>query len=234
MPANEELKLQRKKLADENKTERRVKLTQLIARLRRNVSGRALNKQATAEASTALQAINLKYRYDDAGFPRLEKTDSFSDRAGNTPVNLAEALLWKLGRWTAYKNFSGDYHDPSAKAGKQNIVLWAFSRHLMNNDAPIFDQHALRAIWAIGSLSRDERATCKSFLIDNKGKWKPHGTGAAGESSYNLFVAKIAELVESGDGITHRDLDRLLMPLGQAIKDLTGTYDEFHAVCTQQ
>jgi hypothetical protein len=238
MPVNDELRLQRKKLSADRKAAerlaRRDSLARLIAHLRRNVSAGVLNKHATAEASKALMVINPKYCYDDAGFPKLERTNNFSDTAGNTPANLAEALLWKLGRWTAYKKFSSNYHDPNAKAGKQNIVFWAFSRHLRNDDTPIFDQHALRAIWAIGGLRPDEEATCKSFLMDENGKWKPNGTGSAGESSYELFVAKIAELVELGGGVTHRDLDRLLMPLGQAIKDLTETYDEFHAVRDQQ
>ena len=48
---------------------------------------------------------------------------------------------------------------------------------------------------------------------------------------YELFVNHINDLVATDNGATKGEIDRLLMPLGQAIKKSTGSYVELHQLC---
>ena len=94
------------------------------------------------------------------------------------------------------------------------------------------DQHAIRAIWAIDvELTPAESAMCKSVPFDKHNKWKASGSESDTIECYNLFVRRIANLVRSERKVTNIELDRLLMPLGQEIKELTSSYEEFMALC---
>ena len=205
-------------------------LKDLIAGLQKAIARGRINKGTVENAIKAL--ADLGYRYDDNRFPTLRSTENFADTSGETPSNLAEALLWKLGKWPSYKDFTKNYTNDGAKPTKQNVVFFAFARHLKDKKNPIYDQHAIRALWAIcGKLTTNERKKCKTLLFDGNGKWKQVGSGSATIECYKLFVRHINHLVTLDNNVTKSEIDRLLMPLGQAIKKSTGSYVEFHKLC---
>lgn len=205
-------------------------LEDLIAGLQKAIARGRINKGAVENAIKAL--AKLGYQYDDKRFPTLRGTENFVDRSCENPSNLAEALLWKLGKWQSYKNFAANYTNDDAKPTNQNVVFFAFARHLKDKKNPIYDQHAIRALWAIcGNLTANERKKCKTLLFDGEGKWKQVGSGGAAIECYELFVRHIHDLVPLNNNVTMSEIDSLLMPLGQAIKKLTGSYVEFHKLC---
>ena len=107
---------------------------------------------------------------------------------------------------------------------KTDIIFYAFAKHLRDNNDPIFDQHTLRSMWAVdSSLTREEGALCKKFLMNNKGKWKPSGSGSSGMQCYYLYKRFIRSVQSFYNGI--KRLDMLLMSLGQALKKNTKNYD---------
>jgi len=205
-------------------------LGKLIARLQQHISEDGLDQAAIAQATKEL--ADLGYRYDEDSFPRLVGTEDFGHRIPDTPRDLAEALLWKLGKWKAYKQFCENFAAEQPVPGKNDVVFHAFARHLKNKDNPIYDQHAIRSLWAIvGTLTRDESVKCRSLLFNTKNQWKESGTGKHAVDCYLLFVEKINHLTSAANGASKSELDRLLMPLGQAIKKSTKTYSEFSALC---
>lgn len=205
-------------------------LRELIAKLQKIIENGGINKDSIENAMKKL--TDLGFQYDDKKFPPLKGTENFVDTSGDTPSNLAEALLWKLGKWQSYKDFAANFTKDDSEPTKQNVVFFAFARHLKYKKNPIYDQHAIRALWAIcGKLTSAERKKCKTLLFDRKGKWKRGGSGAVTIACYKLFVRHINGLVSLDKSITIGLIDRLLMPLGQAIKKSTGSYDEFHQLC---
>lgn len=205
-------------------------LENLIAELQKAIANGGMNKGTVENAVKALS--ELGYQYDNKRFPALVGTETFVDTSCETPSNLAEALLWKLGKWQTYKKFAANYTSDNAKPTKQNVVFFAFARHLKDKNNPIYDQHAIRALWAIcGKLTTSERKKCKSLLFDGKNKWKQAGSGGDTIECYELFVRHINDLVDTNKAASKGEIDRLLMPLGQAIKKSTGSYVEFYKLC---
>ena len=205
-------------------------LENLIAELQKAIVNGGMNKGTVENAVKALS--ELGYQYDNKRFPALVGTENFVDTSCETPSNLAEALLWKLGKWQIYKKFATNYTADNPKPTKQNVVFFAFARHLNDNNNPIYDQHAIRALWAIcGKLTASERKKCKSLLFDGKNKWKQAGSGGDTIECYELFVRHINDLVGENNAASKGEIDRLLMPLGQAIKKSTGSYVEFSKLC---
>ena len=169
---------------------------------------------------------DLGFQYDQETYPALSKTELFLPNTEDSPQNLAEALLWKLGKWPSYKNFVHYYDGKDKKPKKTDIIFYAFAKHLRDNNDPIFDQHTLRSMWAVdSSLTREEGALCKQFLVSNKGKWKPNGSGSSGMQCYDLYKRFITRVQSFNNNI--KRLDMLLMSLGQALKRNTKDYDEF-------
>jgi hypothetical protein len=206
-------------------------LKELITKLQKIIVHDELNKGSIENAIKILS--DLGYQYNDKKFPTLKGTENFVDTSGETPSNLAEALLWKLGKWQSYKDFAANYNNDDSEPTKQNVVFFAFARHLKNRKNPIYDQHAIRALWAIcGKFTAAERKKCKTLLFDGKGKWKQVGSGSVAIECYKLFVRHINDIVSLDNVVTSGVIDRLLMPLGQAIKKSTGSYDEFHQLCS--
>jgi hypothetical protein len=202
----------------------------IIETLHKAIANGEMTKRTVETAIKNLS--DLGYQYDDERFPALADTENFTDASGETPCNLAEALLWKLGKWKSYKKFSANYMDKDARPTKQDVVFFAFAKHLKDKSNPIYDQHAIRALWAIhGKLTDDESKKCKSLLLDGKSKWKQTGTSSDAIECYELFVKHIDHLVAVSDGVTKGELDRLLMPLGQAIKKETDSYAKFCLLC---
>lgn len=206
-------------------------LKKLIASLQNAITSGGMNREVIDAAINELS--KLGYKYDYKRFPILINTETFSDTSGDTPSNLAESLLWKLGKWQSYKRFATNYTNENSKATKTDVVFFAFAKHLKNKDNPIYDQHAIRALWAIcGKLTDDEKKKCKSLLFDGKDKWKQAGSGGETIDCYELFVKHINDLVSVSGGAAKGEIDRLLMPLGQAIKKNTKTYAEFLSLCS--
>ncbi len=205
-------------------------LKELIAQLQKTIARGGINKGAIENSIKALS--DLGYQYDNKRFPALKGTENFVDTGGETPSNLAEALLWKLGKWQSYKDFAANYTNDDSEPTKHNVVFFAFARHLKDRRNPIYDQHAIRALWAIcGKLTTIERRKCKALLFDRNGKWKQVGSGSATIECNEIFVKHIADLIPPDNGVTKSEIDRLLMPLGQAIKKSTGSYTEFQHLC---
>lgn len=196
-------------------------LYDLVRKLQGVIEEGMLDKKVIDNSVRELIALGYK-AYDKGKFPPLENTYKFEGKIFNTPTNLAEALIWKLGKWKAYTSFVENYNNKELKVTKKGgVVFSAFAKHLQDNRNPIYDQHAIRAIWAICKLNKDECERCHSLLFDRSGKWKNTGSGDDG-SCYELFVKYIDELSVKND-LSNEELDRLLMPLGQAIKKATKT-----------
>lgn len=208
-------------------------LASLITDLRKDSTSTGMTSKVVQSALDRLAGLDAKYKYDLDRFPPLGDTHAFTDASTDTPSNLAEALLWKLGKWNAYKQFVASYmaHDPQPT--KTNVVFVAFARHLQDKDnQPIYDQHAIRALWAIdGRLTDQEKQQCHSLLLDRKGNWKPSGSGSATIECYGFFVKHLKDLVNVPNGVSLGEVDRLLMPLGQAIKKSTKSFVEFQRLC---
>lgn len=207
-------------------------LKKLVESLQDRIRENLLDNETVKSATASLARIG--YEYDANLFPELPVNAAFSSNVGHAPNNLAEALLWKMGKWNVYKDFvrNFDSNDPLVK--KTDVVFAAFAKHLANSDNPIYDQHALRAMWAINiTLESFERDQCKSALVkskgEEKGKWKATLSGKETITCYNLYVTKINTLTKNG--IPKSALDRLLMPLGQALKDNSRNYNEFIELC---
>jgi len=144
-----------------------------------------------------------------------------------------------MGKWEVYKTFCLDYSNNHSKL-EGGFVFGAFAKHLKNRLNPIYDQHALRALWAICDLSDNEKDNCSAFLFDGSGKWKEVGSGGVAGSCYELFMKHVGHLC-SNNRISNAELDRVLMPLGQARKKSTkngnatkssqSESDRFFALC---
>ncbi|HHM5697496.1 TPA: hypothetical protein ACRNDS_003569 [Pseudomonas aeruginosa] len=205
-------------------------LGKLIASLQKKISESRLDKAAIETATKEL--AKLGYQYDEDNYPPLVVTENFSNNSSDSPQSLAEALLWKLGKWKAYKRFCENYAAEQPVPTRTNVVFYAFAMHLKDKNSPIYDQHAIRSLWAIfEKLTNDERRKFKSLLFNNKNKWKKSGAGKSEVDCYSIFVKHINGLVSASGGASKSELDHLLMPLGQAIKESTKTYAEFYALC---
>lgn len=205
-------------------------LGKLIGNLQHAIANGGINGETLEESVAELGKIG--YKYDQERFPTLIGTENYTDTSTDSPSNLAEALLWKLGKWKSYKRFSANYAATDPRPTKTDVVFFAFAKHLRDKKNPIYDQHAIRALWAIcRKLTNDERKKCKSLLFDSSGKWKQAGSGSDSIECYELFVKHINALVSASSGASLGEIDRLLMPLGQAIKKSTKTYSEFQSLC---
>jgi len=217
-----------------------MSLRDLIRFLQGEVAKGGPTSGATADVTKRL--AELGYPYEHTKFPPLVNTTKFSSGAGGSPSSLAEALLWKIGKWNDYKKFVSQYANDASVPGKTDIVFFAFARHLKSpSDRPIYDQHALRAMWAIcKTFTPKDLALCESFLMSagrrKKGsttsrsdkKWKQTGNGRTAAECYEIFLKHLPDLKR---GATNREIDLVLMPLGQAIKKETGNYAAFASMC---
>jgi len=210
-------------------------LGKLIASLHKKISENNFDDHSIDEATRELTE-HFK-PYDVERFPQLIETNNFTKTCPDTPKNLAEALLWKLGKWKSYEKFCKNYGADNPEPTKQDVVFYAFAMHLKDKNNPIYDQHAMRSLWAIGKLTSDESQKCKSLLFNGKDEWKDNASGNHTIECYRIFVKHINHLIsrvgEHSEGKLDRlsKLDRLLMPLGQAIKMTTKTYSQFKNIC---
>lgn len=200
----------------------------LISSLRSRVAEGNLSSQEIEKAIAQLRALGHPV-YDENKFPALKEDHvygAYSTRykdleAQNFPVNLAEAMIWKLGRWSAYKSFVKNYENSSLVVSDEGgVVMSAFAKHLQNRERPIYDQHAIRSLWAIGRLDTGELAACEALLVDGAGNWKESGSGKYAVACYELFVTHTARICNN-NAVSLRELDLLMMPLGQALKKVS-------------
>lgn len=202
-------------------------LSWIVSNLKSAITNKNLNENLAEQHIGNLS--NLGFKYDQETYPELRKTELFLPNMEDSPQNLAEALLWKLGKWPSYKNFVHYYDGKDKKPKKTDIIFYAFAKHLRDNNDPIFDQHTLRSMWAVDSLlTKEEGALCKQFLM-SKRKWKPSGSGSSGMQCYDLYKRFIRRVQSFYNDI--KRLDMLLMSLGQALKKNTQGYDEFCDLC---
>jgi len=205
--------------------EKAKNLREFIKDLQRKIHSTKLCPDSLMKATTLLCSIT-GIEYNTTSFPNLENTSKFKDMPGSTPVNLAEALIWKLGKWSTYKRFAKNFHTEGLKVSDDGgVVLSAFAKHLQDTSNPIYDQHALRALWAITNFENDEKERFKSLLFDGAGKWKPAGSGDKEGKCYESFSSKIS-VICADNKLCSKKLDQLLMPLGQAIKKVTSKIAE--------
>lgn len=205
-------------------------LKRVITTLQRAVANGGITK-AVVDSATA-ELSNLGHSYQDDRFPSLGDTTNFDSAVGANPANLAEALIWKMGKWNVYRSFVAYYKASDGRPTNTDVVFFAFAKHLKDPNNPIYDQHAMRALWAICThMSAEERKKCKSLLFTRQGRWKQNAAGAATIECYALFLRYIDDLVTGIAGSNKRELDRLLMPLGKAIKKSTDSYEQFRRLC---
>lgn len=207
-------------------------LKKLIQSLQKSIRNESLDGAAVKFATEALSKIG--HQYDATLFPELPANAEFSSEVGSAPNSLAEALLWKMGKWNVYRDFVSNYISDNQLEKKSGVVFAAFAKHLKNPDNPIYDQHALRAMWAINiNFTPDQRMQCKSALINSKGKdkgkWKATLSGSETIACYELYVSALNTL--TGNGLSKSALDKLLMPLGQALKNRAKNYEQFESLC---
>jgi hypothetical protein len=182
-----------------------------------------------AAVSLAVGQLNVIREYDEERFPPLIPRYDYAYEKNDAPRTLAEALLWKLGKWTVYQGFAAKYKDPESKPDK-DVVFYAFIRHMRDPSEPIYDQHAIRALWAVDpDIKSSDTAKLKSLLFDGECEWKDTAGGDNAIECYELYVSRVKEIC-AYRGVNLQGLDRLLMPLGQAIKRATKTYADFEAL----
>ena len=200
------------------------KLTSLIIEIQKHIQQGGMSSKNVVVATSKLN--ELGYSYDYETFPKLESTSSFKDTSADSPQNLAEALLWKLGKWKSYKKFASQYETGIPEPTKTDVVFFAFAQHLRDQNNPIYDQHTLRALWAVNpNLSQHEKNKIKDSLLDGSEKWKQTMNGKYTVECYRIYCKHINEIAKNGASL--KEIDLLLMPLGQAIKKQTKTYNEF-------
>ena len=201
-----------------------MNLRELIKLIRCHIEKGGMSSENVLAATQYLAKLGYKYDYET--FPKLMNTNTFVNVKNDTPVNLAEALLWKLGKWKSYKKFCSQFETGIPEPTRTDVVFYAFARHLKDQNNPIYDQHTLRALWAVDSkLNTDEITKIKNSLLDGTKKWKQTMSGRHTIDCYNIYCAHINEITKNGASL--KEIDLLLMPLGQAIKDSTTNYIEF-------
>jgi len=75
---------------------KKTTLKDLIEELQKAIANGGMTKLTVDAAIRNLS--ELGYQYDYKRFPPLVRTEDFTDTSSDTPSNLAEALLWKLGK----------------------------------------------------------------------------------------------------------------------------------------
>ena len=128
-------------------------LRDIVAAIRGSLED--LTPEILEEQSAILDGLG--YPYDDNTYPQLDFPEEWDEgelhegwdvldipegqgdqaapgHAGailNRPPALAEALLWKLGKWNSYVQFVQDFAEaPHAPLAGNRIVFQAFARHL--------------------------------------------------------------------------------------------------------
>jgi hypothetical protein len=178
------------------------------------------------------------YVYDTDKYPPLEhdQLDQLEPKTGLD--SLAQLFIWKRGDWQKYKNFLSYYSDNAlSDAPKKGVVNFAFAHHLLSNKRmPIFDQHSARAVWAIMGSRDSAWDHYRDYMFYKKDHWRTDSEYLKVNlqaKCYRDFLLDVAYLAGStnDDAKQYAAADRLLMPLGKAIKDHVKTLDDFYKLC---
>lgn len=205
-----------------------AKLGQLVFEVGDAISRETVNDDLVSQFRRRLSSLG--FEYNSTLYPALMETENFNWTVMDSPCNLAEALLWKLGKWKTYTKFSKYYEDGENTQRGRNIILYAFAIHLRDRSQPIIDQHTIRSMWAIdSSLTHEEKEACKAFLIKRNGTWKQSGSGVSGQKCYHCYVRLVDKLGNLGVDVS--EADKLLMPLGRALRQLAKNHKEFRRLC---
>lgn len=208
-------------------------MRKVVALLQAATSGPGFTAKTVGRATELLAQIG--YSYNTSTLPALPANHTWDSASPDVPRTLAEALLWKMGKWSTYQSFASHYANADSQSKGTDVVFYGFARHLRNQANPIYDQHAMRALWAVDSgLTQAERAMCRSLLFVRADAWKPFANGRQAINCYTLFVNRIAKLSSGRDMASKNEIDKLLMPLGQALKASTSSYEQFRELCGWQ
>ncbi|MCK8514998.1 hypothetical protein M0534_01455 [Methylonatrum kenyense] len=228
-------------------TEEAQKLKKLVCSLRQLIRESALSAETILEKRKELENIHSKYKFDEKAYPDL-KLNGKSPFTGDVqvdknepPRSLAEFFIWKQGAWKKYQTLRNYFSSAGVEIcddkirDKKYIVHAAFAKHLMDpRENPIFDQHALRALWAIDpGIAPEEHGVIAHFLFkkpdSDEEQWKANGSGESAGKCYTIFKRRIGK-ISNKNKVSHGELDKLLMPLGRALKNLTETRREFESL----
>ena len=176
-----------------------------------------------------LKSIRSVFVYDDERYPNLAHRGEYVARRSDYPVSLAEAYIWKRGDWKKYRNFCEYYSMEGAPDKERSApVFFYFARHLADKNNAIYDQHGLRAAWALSSGTvPDMEEKLKEALLTREKKWQKSGKAKAMHECHEFYVEFIDSIVKKSAPLTREELDHFLMPLGKAIKILTKSYSDF-------
>jgi hypothetical protein len=119
-------------------------LEKIVTTLRDLIQKCTLDADAYQSATTKLAEQNYGY---NAKFPPLILSNfSWSSLRLGAPETLAEALLWKRGRWNIYKTFVNYYSNPSILSKSIDTVFFAFAKHLQDSKLQYaIDIHSARS-----------------------------------------------------------------------------------------
>ena len=211
-----------------NFSDSKSRLKRLIMEFRKAYENRTLTTKVLQQFIDKLSKIGYSYNYDT--YPTLINTDNFNSDIQDSPKNLAEALLWKLGKWKTYKNFVNYYKDDQSKPSNTDIVFFAFAKYLKDKRNPILDQQTIRAMWGLNLEINDKiKNLCKEYLLKKDGEWKQSGSGQSGEKCYEYYKDYLRNFKTLRLDLDK--LDKFFMPLGRALKEKTKDYNEFYNLC---
>ncbi len=209
-------------------SEKKDALIKLINEIRSSIKNRTLNCNFIIDKIEELKKIDKKYTYDQDKYPTLNYeviNKATEPQIPTNPSTLADAYIWKQGNWKKYTDFIKFFKNKTEEVSGEAAVFKAFAKHIRDpQNVPIFDQHAFRAILGIfQENNQEEWGTSESgyeYLVNKSGEWHDdqNTRNHYSERAYQFYFAKINRLMESCDNLSL--IDRLLMPLGKALKDI--------------
>jgi len=214
----------------------------LIKDLREEVKGCCSSQYAMSTENLGCFADYLAeispYKYDKNKYPSLIYRGPKKYALAEEPTSLAQLFIWKRGDWTKFENFV-EYYLNSAwdEAPKKRVVNFAFAQHLKSHgELPIFDQHSARAIWAIMGSSHSRWDNYQDYSFYKPTHWRTDSEYLRVHlqaDCYYEFLGHVWLLAAGGENLVqeYAAADKLLMPLGKAIKDHVKTLDEFRDLC---
>lgn len=97
-------------------------LENIVTTLRGRIQKFTLDADASQSATTKL--VEQNYGYNAELFSLIPSNFSWSSPRLGAPESLAEALLWKMGKWNIYKTFVNYYSNPSILSKSTDTVFF--------------------------------------------------------------------------------------------------------------
>lgn len=211
------IRQKKKRLKDEQLSKEAAEIiSTLLNKSKGLISKKKFNVGELDRLNKKLKGIG--YSYKAKKHPKFEVDKVCKTKSGMVPTSLAEVFVWKLGRWQAFKKFESMCLDSEISPSESQVVIYALSKYLTEDGAPIFDQHVLRAMRYIDpSLSDQDKNKIDRALQTKTVNWSRLMSGKTVNDCYKLYV-KFVSAVQKESGIELAQLDSFLMPLGEAIK----------------